>query len=211
MKMSSLSSRLICAAALALGVHGAAKAGVVINIGEVGGDVVTTFYGSLDLTGLTQIPSGFANVDPRLRASNTFYSGVEEGAANLRFWYGFTGPAALGPGTSTFVATSAFGDKFAFNNNLFALSGVFLDLTYASGATLSGGTTFAGQTFALMGLTEGTYVYEAPNDTVTFIIGDVRPGVPEPDSWALLVLGFGLAGSALRARRVPQPALSRIR
>lgn len=32
-------------------------------------------------------------------------------------------------------------------------------------------------------------------------IGPVAPGVPEPASWAMLIAGFGLAGTALRRRR----------
>jgi hypothetical protein len=40
------------------------------------------------------------------------------------------------------------------------------------------------------------------------LVGDA---VPEPDSWALLIAGFGLTGAALRRRRALQPALVRIR
>lgn len=35
--------------------------------------------------------------------------------------------------------------------------------------------------------------------------------VPEPDSWVLLIAGFGLTGAVLRRRRVLQPAPARIR
>lgn len=37
-------------------------------------------------------------------------------------------------------------------------------------------------------------------DDIAF--GTTRPGVPEPASWALMIGGFGLAGAALRRRRV---------
>ena len=33
------------------------------------------------------------------------------------------------------------------------------------------------------------------------------PGIPEPSSWALMILGFGSAGAALRRRSRPRPAL----
>lgn len=32
------------------------------------------------------------------------------------------------------------------------------------------------------------------------------PGVPEPSTWAVMILGFGLAGATLRRRTGPQPA-----
>jgi hypothetical protein len=31
--------------------------------------------------------------------------------------------------------------------------------------------------------------------------GDVDTGVPEPASWGLMLIGFGLAGATLRRRR----------
>ena len=44
--------------------------------------------------------------------------------------------------------------------------------------------------------------YTSPILTGVQVIGSVKGGaVPEPASWALMILGFGLAGSALRTRR----------
>jgi hypothetical protein len=37
--------------------------------------------------------------------------------------------------------------------------------------------------------------------------GDSPPGVPEPSTWAMLLVGFGLAGGALR-RRLATPSPS---
>ena len=36
-----------------------------------------------------------------------------------------------------------------------------------------------------------------PND----LVGPPAPGVPEPQSWAMMIAGFGLAGAAMRRRR----------
>jgi hypothetical protein len=36
--------------------------------------------------------------------------------------------------------------------------------------------------------------------------GGVAPGVPEPAAWLMMILGFGAAGSALRAQRRRAPA-----
>lgn len=45
--------------------------------------------------------------------------------------------------------------------------------------------------------------YNAGVDQVNFTIGGaVTGGVPEPSAWALLILGFGLMGAAMRRRRV---------
>ena len=40
--------------------------------------------------------------------------------------------------------------------------------------------------------------------TVRFTLSgaDINPGVPEPASWTLLIMGFGLTGAAMRRRRV---------
>jgi hypothetical protein len=42
----------------------------------------------------------------------------------------------------------------------------------------------------------------------TFDDPPVPAGVPEPSAWALMILGFGAAGAALRARRRPAPTLA---
>ena len=38
-------------------------------------------------------------------------------------------------------------------------------------------------------------------DDIEFGLPDVGPGVPEPDAWALMILGFAGIGAALRRRR----------
>jgi PEP-CTERM motif len=47
---------------------------------------------------------------------------------------------------------------------------------------------------------------EAPGITGGSGVGTVVSGVPEPASWAMLICGFGLAGAALRRRRVAPAA-----
>lgn len=42
---------------------------------------------------------------------------------------------------------------------------------------------------------------------VTYVT-TVTPGVPEPASWAMLLLGFGAIGAALRSRRKTVAALA---
>jgi PEP-CTERM motif len=64
---------------------------------------------------------------------------------------------------------------------------------YISGDWLSGEATFAGADFEDLGLTPGTYVWSwgagLHADTFT-----VQIGVPEPSTWAILMVGFGGVG-----------------
>lgn len=41
-------------------------------------------------------------------------------------------------------------------------------------------------------------------DNTQYITADVSTGVPEPATWAFMIVGFGLMGGALRARRSPK-------
>lgn len=51
-------------------------------------------------------------------------------------------------------------------------------------------------------------VWRANNLTMTFTDATVGGGVPEPATWALMLLGFGGAGAAMRAARRRRPALA---
>lgn len=47
-------------------------------------------------------------------------------------------------------------------------------------------------------MTAGTFTYRIPNDLVTIVV----PGaVPEPATWAMMIVGFGMVGGVLRRRR----------
>jgi hypothetical protein len=72
---------------------------------------------------------------------------------------------------------------------------------YTSESTLSGSSTYDGQTIASLGLTPGRYVYTwgsgADADSLSLNIG-----VPEPSTWTMMLIGFGGLGFAgWRARR----------
>ncbi len=179
------------AAAMALGFtvfSAEAQAGVVMDISQVGGDVVATASGTLNLEGLSFLAHDNG-------AENAFvfptFGAVGVGPAPSdtdEYGSGISGPANFGTGIRT-GASSGAGDAFVLN----AFTGsLFVPRDYVSGSALSGSATFAGATLASLGIAPGAYVYSwgsgANADTFTI---DIAPTVPEPSTWALMLVGFG--------------------
>jgi hypothetical protein len=189
--------KTVSIALLVLCVYAApARASAIYSFDEVGADVVGSLSGSLDLAGATfqgtDINSDFG-VQP---VNGVILSGPTDVAENL---YSVTGPASLGPGSTT-RSTSVSGDPFA----LYMYGAPFLAVPagYVSGSPLNSGMLFTNHTFADMGLTPGTYVYTlaGSRDTLTVQIGPAAP-VPEPTSLLLFGSGFGAAILRLRRRK----------
>lgn len=85
--------------------------------------------------------------------------------------------------------------------------------TYTAGfLTFGGGTTEGAQAALLDGFHDGTAYFNI--HTNTFPGGEIRgflAAVPEPESWALMILGLGLVGAVLRRSRhlkLRSPALA---
>jgi hypothetical protein len=70
---------------------------------------------------------------------------------------------------------------------------------YVSGNLLSDTSTYANQTFASLGLTPGTYVYDwgTGNQSFTLIIGASAGPSPVPEPASAALLGVALAGLLL--------------
>jgi len=79
---------------------------------------------------------------------------------------------------------------------------VWLPSGYVSGNPISGTATWLNQSIASLGLTPGTYSFAAPEDEV---LVNIEGPVPEPASWALLLLGLGAIGIAMRRRAISAP------
>ena len=193
---------ILGAAVAALPLIAPVEAAVVIDVQEVGGNVVFTTTGSLDLTGATYF-------------STTQYDvGVISGGSN---WY-----IASGSGSSvdTYKMTSfdgAFGTNTTFLDSPSATSGddffiwgeggsteqVGVKGGYVSGSNIFSTMSYFGTTFAAMGMTQGQYIYSIPSDTIALNIGGSEPSaVPLPATLPLLLIGLGGVGVLARRRRV---------
>lgn len=195
---------LIACASVGLGAV-PAQATLVLDITEVGPDVMTVYSGSLDLTGLSRTICCGHGRD--LMGSPGLYTGAP---GRLMWNYtGFAGPSPWGPGTRNVQGNDDFwGNPFAINaaHPSDGLTHVWVDRDYVSGTPLVGFVVFAGESLASVGLTPGTYVYTATNnETIVVNIRGAEAGaVPEPSTWALMIAGFCLIGAAMRRRsKVP--------
>lgn len=174
-----------------------ARAGVIINIDQVGSDVVATGSGSIDLTDLEQPSHPYAALGFLVPA----VAHIVEGPTTIGIrpiYGGATGPASFGSGTGS-LASSGTGDTFGVigGQNIVVPDG------YVSGTSLSATDTYSGQTFASLGLTPGTYTYTwgtgADADSLTVQIGSPTP---EPSTLVGGTLGIALAlGCAWRRQR----------
>jgi hypothetical protein len=135
-----------------------------------------------------------------LNAQIAIFSSTDA-SSNLRFYRGVTGPGNFGPGAQTFVqATTAIGDAFyisGFEDSQFIAVGQ----NYVSGLALAATTTFANKSFATLGINPGEYVFTTPSDTVTLRFIAAPGPVPEPATWAMMLVGFGMIGAAVRRRQ----------
>ncbi len=190
---------LMAAAVLTLtitGVGGKVQAGLVININQVGSDVVMTGSGTINLADLTYNSTG-----PNSNGVIADIGAVVMGTSgNVDTYTSITGPTSFGPGGS-FDASSGTGPVFGPYGTLGLLE---VPQGYTSGTSLSATDTYSGATFSSLGLTPGTYTWTwgtgANADFLTVNIGTAS--VPEPTS--LMMLGTGtltMLGYARRRRR----------
>jgi hypothetical protein len=183
------------AVAIALSIAAAVptQAAVTFTFAQVGSDVVISASGSLD-TASMQFLGNYAGPGILVSPSEAA-AGVSIGSPD--FYYApMNGQTAFGPGGFNSSGCCVNGGNLGFN----AGDGVVaVSAGYVSGSGIATEFTFHNHSFATLGVTPGTYVWEVTSatgsliDTITLEVprlGSVE--VPEPASMALF--GFGLLG-----------------
>lgn len=114
---------------------------------------------------------------------------------------GYTGPGSFADGSNSLAFTFNdfdVGESFIWNIDIDRDSTILT----VFGSDLIGSTGFADFSNGL----RGVGVFEAVlgnDDAAQFMIQTFTPtpGVPEPGTWAMMILGFGLIGSQMRRRK----------
>ncbi|MFW2544067.1 VPLPA-CTERM sorting domain-containing protein [Primorskyibacter sp. 2E107] len=187
----------IAAAALATVSTGAVAAGTMdLHLYESGSDVVFTFSGSVDLTGL------FA-----YSGSNLDYVGLFPEVAFIASYngsyYNYGLRTNTFPGFGDFVyrefddpaASSTAGSTFGFNQSYLQIS-----TDYVSNSLLAGQAVVFGTDLAGMGVYEGFYTGTYGANVLNMTVGEITSEVPLPASALLLLTGLGAL--SLRRRKV---------
>ena len=185
----------------------AAVPGAVIDITQVGANVVVTGSGVIDLSGLTFLGTG------PLPGFGIIWPDAAEilvGTGNVDLYTGATGPTSMGTGAETLADTGS-GGQFGVGD-LTGTTIIFVPAGY-DGTTLSSSSTFDNTTLAKLGFSPGTYTYTwAPSPTAEdgSLTINVTGGVPEPSTWAMMLAGFAALGYAgyRRSRRARLEALA---
>ena len=166
-----------------------AQAAVIVNVQEVGADVVVNFSGTIDLTDLgTGEYSGGTNrfVRPEF--------GMVVSVNSEGWFYSYVTPdAPHGTGAATYTTTQS-GDSFAVSQ-----FGVIVPYLYQTNSALSGSMTFVGATLFSLGYAPGAYVTALPEDTITTNV--IASAVPLPAAAPLLLGALALTGFAARRRK----------
>lgn len=157
---------------------------VVITAVEANSDVIFSYSGTIDLTGLglggTLTPSQTRGIiDP----SSAAFAAQVAGATGARYTGVFSSlPSNFGSGGIT-TTGAVIGDPFTISGN-----GVLvLPPGYSSGSAIAGTATFANESFSSLGINANqssyTWVIASNGDTFTLNV------VPEPSTMAMFIGG----------------------
>jgi len=192
----------VLAGALALS-GSRAEANVIIDITQVGSNVVATGSGTINLTGLTFVGNIFVGSGIIQPSSDAIIEGPPSSTLHYDDYSVISGPLSFGSGGPTF-ASSGSGDIFG----VLSPGNLAVPLGYTSGSLLSGTDTYSGQTFSSLGLTPGTYKWTwgtgVNADSLTVDIIAPSSVVPEPCTLTLagIAAASGLGYFGWRRRKL---------
>ena len=168
------------------------QSSVIIDIKDIGNNVVASGSGTLNINGLTpQAPWA-----PYAGVLSPYTGGVIVGPGGiLMTGYGLVNIAPIGIGFNTY-ANSGTGDTFGLTGG--PSGSIYVPSGYTSGALLNGTTTWLNTTLAAQNLINGTYKTSwGSGPTADFLTVNIGPqAVPEPSTYALLCISLGCIGYA---------------
>ena len=184
--------RMSIASALFLLSPALSKADVIINFNEIGPDVVATATGFANLTDLTS--AGSASTSAFIQpASGPIALVGSPTSVSFDIYSGLTSPGLFGTGAFAAPTSGSSGLVGIDREELYVAAG------YTSMSAISEASTYAGQSFATLGLTPGSYTWTwgagANADSLTLNVSTTAAAVPEPSTLAVLSIGaIGLIG-----------------
>jgi PEP-CTERM motif len=180
---------------LSLGTTG--NAAVIVNINQVGADVVATGSGTLDLSALSAAYTGGGG-SPSIAPAWGFVVLGDTPWRHADIWANVNGPSTFGTGFGS-AADQGTGDGIGVSGDN---GWIYVPPGYISGNSLSASDVWLNSSFKVLGLTEGTYKYEwGSGNTYDYFTVNINgsPAVPEPSTF--LLLGAGLGGLAFIRRK----------
>lgn len=191
-KQSTTALIAIAASAL-VQVTSQVQAAIDVVMMESGNDVVATFSGSLDLTGLEYegIEPGGAQINGAF--DGFLFSDISPSDAMHDVYSGVSSPEFPSMGA---LADSSEGDFFGI---IGTVEWLFLPVGYESGDMISGSMRFNDMGLMTIGLIAGEYLYEWRTDSVLVTVIGGNP-VPVPAAGLLMLPGL-LGWRAFKMRR----------
>ncbi len=180
---------------------GNANAAAVFTIEEVGADIRVTASGTLNTTGLTlgsaSAGPGWGVLDP----NPAFITVGPPEASGVNYAYyrdPITGPASFG-NSSSFLGASSTTNSSSIVGFFPAQGHLYTPVGFVSGSGISGSSTFVGQSYTSLGLTQGqSYTYTlANNETITVQIRSAPPQpIPTLSEWAQIMMMLMMIATA---------------